>query len=171
MIIEVIFLIGLSFFLVYLSISDIKSHEIPFLASIAALVFSVVFIFIINITNLNSGEILPDLSNAFKGLIVGGGLAALVVILSGEKALGMGDIILFGIMGVSVGLPNLLIAFLLAVYSATFYGVFLAIKNNKFRGLEVPLVPFISFGIIGAILFSGYINDFLQRFTLLSILG
>lgn len=167
MIPTLIFIVILSSFLVYLSISDIKSHEISFIVTLAALIFSVVYIIGLNLLHLN--DYLPDLGNALKGLFVAGGLSGLLVLLTKEKALGSGDIFLFSIMGISLGFSNLLFGFLLAIYSAVFYGIFLAIKKKKFHGLEVPLVPFISFGIIGGILLSPILASYLAQFTILSI--
>jgi len=148
----VIFFLLISVILVYLSIFDIKYKEIPFIPCLIGLGISAFFVILNTLLGSPSANI-PTFQDALIGFILLAGLIWIIVFITKERGMGEGDIFLFGIMGISLGLSNLFTGFLVCVYSATIYGLILSVIKRKFHGLQIPLVPFISVGIILTLIF------------------
>lgn len=51
------------------------------------------------------------------------------------------------ISGILVGMDNLLWLYV-TIFSALIYGLFLAKKKKKFKGLKIPFVPFMVLGMV-----------------------
>jgi prepilin signal peptidase PulO-like enzyme (type II secretory pathway) len=133
--------------LVYLSIQDFKSKTIS--RNITFLLLSVVFLF--NSLTL----LLYNYTFAYQALLGGlvlGAVFLICVLISKEKALGMGDVYLFMVMGMLVGLERIFFALSIMVLSALFF-TFVKYKKINFKQ-RIPLVPFITIGIFLTVLFS-----------------
>ncbi len=89
--------------------------------------------------------------NIMSTLILGT-LFQLIVLISKEKALGQGDVRVAIITGLLIGLNSLMSWGYITVFSALIYGLIIAYKKKKFKGLKIPLVPFMVLGIITLIL-------------------
>ncbi len=150
--------------LLYLSFHDIRFNEIPTLPTIGGIVITLFFIIINSLFNLNI-EKLPSLLDGLIGALIAGGVIFLIVFISKEKAMGKGDILLAIIMGLSLGYRNLFIGFSIAIYSGTIYGLVLSLIKRKFHGLTLPFVPFISLGIVLALLYSSDIINIYYKLT------
>ena len=57
-------------------------------------------------------------------------------------------------LGAMLGWPNTIVAFYAIVIPAAVVGILYAVKKKVFRGLQVPLVPFMLLGYIVATFFS-----------------
>jgi prepilin signal peptidase PulO-like enzyme (type II secretory pathway) len=131
--------------LVYLSWQDIKEQQI----SRNITLFTTFFALLSNSIALMFFNYEP----AYQALLGGGILGAvflLYLLLTKEKALGMGDVFLFMIMGLLVGLQNIILSFSIMVFSALLYSV-IKYKNVNLKQ-KIPLVPFITLGIFSTIL-------------------
>ncbi len=131
--------------LAYLSWQDIKEQQISrnitlFTVFLALLFNSIALIFF-------------DYEPAYQALL-GGGILGFVflsyLLLTKEKALGMGDVYLFMLMGLLVGLQNIFLSLAIMVFSALLYSV-IKYKNLDLKQ-KIPLVPFITLGIFSTIL-------------------
>jgi len=142
-----IFVLLLGAVLLYLSVYDLKYKAIPLIPCILGLVLAGVFV-ILNTILYGDDFLLPTIPDAIAGGVVLATAVGALVYLTKEKAMGEGDIFLFGIMGISLGFSNLFTGFLICVWSATIYGVIVALIKRKFHRLQIPLVPFISLGIL-----------------------
>lgn len=128
-------------FLIVLSWEDFKSKEISknltFLCLFLLLSFHIFSLFFYEY----------EISyQALLACLILGAPFLLCVLLTKEKALGMGDVYIFMIMGLLVGVQYLFFSLSLVVFSALAYSFF---KYKKI-GLKqkIPLVPFITFAIM-----------------------
>jgi leader peptidase (prepilin peptidase) / N-methyltransferase len=134
-------------FLIYLSIQDIKSKTISRNLTLSLLfllfIFNSLALLIYNSTFAHQ---------ALLGSLVLGGVFLLCVLITKERALGMGDVYLFMIMGMLVGLNQIFFSLAIMVLSALLF-TFFKYKKIDFKQ-KIPLVPFITFGIFLTLLFS-----------------
>lgn len=97
--------------------------------------------------------VLSPYQNIMSTLILGS-LFQLIVLISKEKALGQGDVRIALIVGLLIGMNNLVLWSYITVFSALIYGFVLGYRKGKFKGLKIPFVPFMVLGIITTILLS-----------------
>lgn len=88
----------------------------------------------------------------FLSTLILGSLFQLTVLLSKEKALGQGDVRIAIIVGLLIGYNNIIYWSYITVFSALFYGLIIAYKKKKFKGLKIPFVPFMVLGTMIIIL-------------------
>lgn len=98
------------------------------------------------------------LGGAFLASIIG-----LVFVLSHKGGMGDGDIFLFSITGLMLGLKGGLIAFMITVFSGAMFGIIKALRVGKLKKTKIQLAPFIALGTIIVLLFQQEIlNLYLQ---------
>ena len=95
------------------------------------------------------------------GGLVGFSLIALIIIVS-KGGMGAGDMKLFGVIGIILGFPNVLLAFFLANLIGLLYSLPLIIGAKKGWKKEVPFGPAI---IIGSLLTYFYGTDFITWYV------
>lgn len=130
--------------LIYLAYYDFKKMEVHpklslSLISVLGIVNIILFIF-----QRDSGV---GYDNLF-GAITLGAIFQLIVLLTKERGLGQGDVRIAIICGILVGFSNLISWLYITIFSSLFFGIVVAIKKKKFRGLKIPFVPFMVLGII-----------------------
>jgi leader peptidase (prepilin peptidase)/N-methyltransferase len=154
------YLIILCIFLLlsYLAYFDFKKMEVHNTISL----FLMIFLLLLNIVLYIWGDrdngipisenysYIPYL-NFFSALTIGS-VFQLVVIVSKEKALGLGDVRIGIIIGLLIGYDNLLLWLQITVFTALIYGLYIASKKGKIKGIRIPFVPFMVLGCIGSIL-------------------
>ncbi len=94
-----------------------------------------------------------DPLNHLLGGILLAGIIGLVYILSKKGGMGEGDIFLFGITGLMLGVEGGLVAFFITVMSGSIIGIIKSIKTKKIKDVKIQLAPFIAFGTIIALFF------------------
>lgn len=104
------------------------------------------------------------------GGFAGGGIL-LVIYLIGlavykQEALGFGDVKLFFVIGLYLGLKLTAIAFLFSIFAGAIGGILVMIIGKKDKKTEIPFGPFIVFGTIlsvlaGDFVYNWYIGIFL----------
>lgn len=80
--------------------------------------------------------------NSIIGAVVGYGLLALIIILS-KGGMGAGDMKLFGVLGIVLGLGNTLLTFFLASLFGAVLGVILQIGQKIGKRQAIPFGPYI----------------------------
>lgn len=128
--------------LIAAAIIDIKEHRIPdilvFFGAAAGLAFS-----------------LFDFRRGLWGGFIGGitaGLVLLLIYYIAKGGLGMGDVKLFGCVGIYLGFPDTVSAMLIAsILSGLFSLVLICVKRVN-RKLELPFAPFILIGVLAVII-------------------
>ncbi|SEL27970.1 prepilin peptidase [Ruminococcus albus] len=101
-----------------------------------------------------------------KSMIIGAfviSIPLLVISLaSHEKAMGMGDVYLMAAAGLFLGVPNVLIAMLIALVSGSIVGIILKHTNGS---SVFAFGPYLALGIAVAALYGDAIADFYVHFT------
>ncbi len=138
--------------LFYLAVYDLLWMEIPVMVvgygTIVVIVLNAVFILFRILTNQEFSQVhLGWLDNLLVGIASAFALYLLVKATK-EKGLGVGDIWIAMMIGLAIGWPNIISAFYTMIFSATAIGLLFALKERKFKGLKVPLVPFMALGFI-----------------------
>lgn len=129
--------------LIAASIIDIRERRIPDILIIAGVVAG----FILKLYNPEHGVV--------DGL-VGGSTAVLVLLLiyySTKGGIGLGDVKLFGCIGVYLGLESTVSAMLIAAFLSGLFSLVLICLNRDNRKREIPFAPFIMAGALAAIIF------------------
>lgn len=144
-------------FLAYFDFNKMEVHKTVSLVLMLVLLTINVLLFFIKgshteIVVLNSWVFSPY-QNIMSTLILGT-LFQLIVLISKEKALGQGDVRIAIIVGLLIGLNNLIYWAYITVFSALIYGLIVAYKKRKFKGLRIPFVPFMTLGCMIVLLFN-----------------
>ncbi|MBZ1345436.1 MAG: prepilin peptidase [Candidatus Nealsonbacteria bacterium] len=148
-------------FLIVIFVYDLKHYIIPDRIIYSAIGIALIFNFQFLIFNQFS---------IFKFSILSGLGAAIffltIVLISGGKWMGIGDIKLAFLMGLILGWPNILVALFLAFLLGAFIGAILLISRKKTLKSEIPFGPFLVSGTFISIFFgpqiiSFYLNLFL----------
>lgn len=106
------------------------------------------------------------------GLICGGGTLVLIYIIElivKKEVMGGGDIKLFGMVGLFLGIKYGILTVLLSVYLGAIYGIFAIIYNrlkNKDYSSMIPYGPFISLGALITVLCGTNIIDWYMNLFL-----
>lgn len=128
----------------YIAYKDFKTMEIDNLTSLVLMLFLIVITVIL--------FFIPSYKEwAYQkllGAVILGSIFQLIVLLTKEKGLGQGDVRLAIISGILVGIDNLVPWLYITIFSALIYGLVLAKKKKKFKGLKIPFVPFMVLGIV-----------------------
>ncbi len=121
---------------------DIDHRIIPDKLNLFGIVSGIVFVF------------LPDslsVKNALLGFVAGGGLLLLVAVIS-RGAMGGGDIKLFAVIGIFLGLEKTVLALFLTFLFGGIAGILLIAAKIKSRKDYIPFGPFIGIGAFIAIM-------------------
>lgn len=89
----------------------------------------------------------------FMGFLMGFGVLFLVYLFA-KNAIGMGDIKLFGVIGITCGFQHTYTILFLSVLLAACYGIFLILFRKQKRDCEMAFAPFILIGYISSIIIS-----------------
>lgn len=87
------------------------------------------------------------------GFIMGAGVLLLVYLFA-KNAIGMGDIKLFGVLGITCGFELTYTILFLAVLLASCYGLYLILVRKKKKDYEMAFAPFIFVGYITSVFIS-----------------
>lgn len=133
--------IVLSTILIVVSFIDLKHRIIPNSIVIVTLLLGIIFLFI--------GDI--SLMNSILGMIFGGGLLLLFALIPG--AMGGGDIKIMFALGAFLGYRKTLWALILAFVLASIISVMLILFKIKGRRDHIPFGPFLALGTFISFLF------------------
>ena len=160
LILKYIFLICLFSSLVFLAYFDFKKMEVHATISLILIVVLLLLNLGIYISSGSDGFVFIGENwryspyQNFISTIILGSIFLLIFLLSKEKGLGEGDIRIAIIIGLIIGFQNVLLWSYITVFSALIYGLILAFKKRKLKGLKIPFVPFMTLGCIVVILLS-----------------
>lgn len=151
---DTVFYLGAFSALIVIFVYDLKYMEIPMI--IIWLVSGWTLVYLLLFDWLNYGFQLNILGfRTFSG-ILGAMIAFLfffvIVSVSKEKWMGMGDAYLALLAGLIVGFPNIILAMTLAFAIGSVVGVILVIMGKKKMQSQIPFAPFLVSALIIAIL-------------------
>ncbi len=170
--VRIAFLLIFTCFLIIIFVYDLKHYIIPdkiIYPAIAIALFYQLLRPVLNevvvsgfgIFNLEIGILKPILSAILAGLFF-----LSIVLFSGGKWMGVGDVKLAFFMGLFLSFPNILIALFLAFFIGAIIGIGLIMSGKKTLKSEVPFGPFLVVGTFialfwGQAIINWYLNLFL----------
>ena len=131
-------------------VSDIKYMIIPNKVLLFFLPFFIVLHFVAPIDPWWS---------PIAGAVVGFGIIAVIIIIS-RGGMGAGDMKLFGLLGLVLGLPKVLLTFFLACLLGSIFGIFFMLIGLIKRKQPVPFGPYIIIATLISFFFSDNIFQF-----------
>jgi prepilin signal peptidase PulO-like enzyme (type II secretory pathway) len=150
-----IYYLGIASALIAIFVYDFLYMEIPGLVLWPAVGWAVAFNLLLDWNRTDLGN------NIFNSLTFSGTLAAfaafifffLMVAVSREKWMGMGDAYLVILLGLVSGWPQILLALMLAFAIGAIFGlVLIALKKKKMES-QIPFAPFLVLGTVISLLF------------------
>lgn len=159
--------------LLYQAVSDIYTYEVSADSTASLVIMIIASNVLIGLTRV-SLEILFNLDGsqfmsftkmgtleALFGLILGYTLVWLLIRFFGEKYIGRGDADILAIIGGSLGILGLLVAIFISSILGSIIGGMYSIRKKKFKGVIIPMVPFLLLGYLIAFGYTDLIIDFL----------
>ena len=154
--ISLLLLILASVFLV-LALVDSETQLIPDRLSVIALAVTAFSLVILRVPNLLHRPILlglPTFEHGVVGALIGVGILGSIVLVTKGRGMGIGDIKLAGVLGLSLGGPATLLALFTGFVSGAIVGLVLIQGKKASLKTAVPFGPFLVFGWLIAILWS-----------------
>ena len=161
---ETVYYLILVSLLVIITFIDIDHYIIPD----GIIIFGLVTALILNILGIG----IPIKESLIGSIICGGGMLILIHLIElvvKKEVMGGGDIKLFAMIGLFLGIKGGILTIILSVYIGAIYGVGIIIYsklNNKEYNSMIPYGPFIS---VGAIIVLLYGNNILNWYSNLFI--
>jgi len=164
-ILNTIFLFYIASSLIVIFVYDLKHYIIPdkilFPAIVIAFIFRILNLF--GNWKLEIGNLAP-LGNYLLAAIVGSVFFLLIFLISKGRAMGFGDVKLAFLMGLLLGLPNVLTALFLAFFFGAIIGIILMVFGKKKLKSEMPFGPFLIAGTFITMLFGNQIIQWYLNF-------
>lgn len=144
-----IYYAGIASFLIVIFVYDFLYLEIPGLALWPAIGFAIVFNLFFDWGRVDLASLGVLGSSVYSGTL--GAMAAftfffLMVVISKEKWMGMGDAYLVILLGLILGWPQILLALMLAFALGALSGIILILLKKKKMGSQIPFAPFLILG-------------------------
>lgn len=136
--------------LVVIATYDILHKEIPDVLTYLAILFAAGFIAFKFASSGGTADI-ASWANYGYGLIIGGGFFAFLVVISGQKWMGAGDVLLGIFMGIFLGFPNIVLALFVAFLAGAIAGLFMMGFGKKKLKDAVPFAPFLVLATVIAV--------------------
>ena len=126
--------------------TDVLAYRVPNVITYPAIAGAVVI-----------AALMPDadLLEALAGGGLAGGVLLLPSLLTGGRGIGMGDVKLAAFAGLALGFTNVSPALLFMALGGGAFAVILLTTGLRKRGEPIPYAPFISAGVIAALLWQG----------------
>ncbi|MCX6723590.1 MAG: prepilin peptidase [Candidatus Staskawiczbacteria bacterium] len=157
------FMFYVSYSMIIIFVYDLKHYLIPDKVLFPAIIITFIYKFFENlafshwdlIRNLkleigNSASVL----NLVLAVVIASGFFFAIWLVSRGKWMGFGDVKLAVLMGLLLGLPNVLLALFLAFLFGAIIGVMLMVFDKKNLKSEIPFGPFLIIGTFIAMLWS-----------------
>lgn len=130
-------------FLIAAAIIDIRERRIPDKLVLAGVTIGLVF------------SLFDPNRDIFSSLIGGttAGLVLLLIYYITKGGLGLGDVKLFGCIGIYLGFESTVSAMLISAVLSGLYSLVLICINSDNKKRELPFAPFILAGVLAAIVF------------------
>lgn len=144
----------LSYLMIVISVFDITSMEIPDFFLWLMLGASVLYVLFgqFGFTNYSIG-----IYNALIGMAVYAGFPLLIVLLTREKGMGMGDFKIGLPLGLVVGYPLAVVGLFMSIFAGSIFGLGLVFSKSKKLKDAMPFGPFMVFGFFIALFFGEWL--------------
>jgi len=148
--ISVLYLFYISSALIVIFVYDLKHYIIPDKVLFPAIITALIYNFILL---LPGAEPAQHMFYTFLAAIIASGFFLIIFLISKGKWMGFGDVKLAVLMGLLLGLPNVLAALFLAFFFGAIIGIILMVFKKKSLKSEIPFGPFLIFGTFMAMLY------------------
>ncbi len=142
------FLFYIASSLVIIFIYDLKHYIIPDRVLFPAIIITIIYRLLENF---------PLFLNYFWAVAVASGFFLFIFLISRGRWMGFGDVKLAVLMGLLLGLPNVLVALFLAFFFGAVIGVILMVRGKKKLKSEIPFGPFLILGTFITLLWGNLI--------------
>jgi leader peptidase (prepilin peptidase) / N-methyltransferase len=162
---SLVLLVIVSMIFLFLAIYDMWKYEID-IVPLGVMLLLVIISFIVDPSHskeLYNYDFL-SLTTLAVGLIASL-IVVLLIVISKGKGLGVGDVFVVAFIVMSLGWEQSLVGLQVTIYVAAIFGLIIARIKNKFHGLIIPLVPFLMFGWMIALVYGQQIIDVYLNFT------
>jgi leader peptidase (prepilin peptidase)/N-methyltransferase len=105
-----------------------------------------------------------QISNYLLAALIASSFFLIIFLISRGRAMGFGDVKLAVLMGLLLGLPNVLVALFLAFLFGAIIGVILMVFKKKSLKSEIPFGPFLIAGTFIAMLYGNQIIQWYLNF-------
>jgi prepilin signal peptidase PulO-like enzyme (type II secretory pathway) len=148
--------------LIIIFIYDLKHYIIPDKVLLPAIAITVVYDFFVPCSMFH----VPCLINYFLAAIIASTFFLIIFLISKGRAMGFGDVKIAVLMGLLLGLPNVLVALFLAFFFGAIIGIILMVFKKKRLKSEIPFGPFLITGTFIALLWGNQlVNWYLRMFV------
>jgi prepilin signal peptidase PulO-like enzyme (type II secretory pathway) len=145
--------------LVFLAVYDLKWMLLPNVVLIPAIGIQLGWVVVRWLLGAPTGSLTGPL---FAAVAAGLGFLVLALLANG-RLMGLGDVKLVLLMGLVLGVKNMIVALLIGFNAAAFIGVILMILGRKKRTDYLPFGPFLVLGTIVAYVYGApIVNWYLQ---------
>jgi prepilin signal peptidase PulO-like enzyme (type II secretory pathway) len=151
---NLIFFFYIASSLIIIFVYDLRHYLIPDKVLFPAIVITLIY----DLTNFQ--QIWNDLLAA----VIAAGFFLLIFLMSKGRAMGFGDVKLAILMGLLLGLPNILAALFLAFLFGAIIGIILMLIHKKGLKSEIPFGPFLIAGTFAAIFLGNQIVQWYSAF-------
>jgi prepilin signal peptidase PulO-like enzyme (type II secretory pathway) len=169
------FLFYIASSLIVIFVYDLRYYLIP--DKVLLPTIAIIFIFrFLEFLNFSHWDLIRNLkleiwnsaaiSNFILAAIIASGFFLIIFLISGGRWMGFGDVKLAVLLGLLLGLPNILVALFLAFFSGALMGTILMVLKKKNLKSEIAFGPFLIAGTFIALLWgSEIINWYLKIFN------
>ena len=158
--IHLIFLLFVVSVLIVLFVTDVRDGLLPNSVVLPAVTIVATYKLLLVVVGLSQFSVL--FTDLLTALVVAGIFFAIVA-LSGEKAMGGGDVKLAFLIGLAVGWPAVTVALFTSFLTGAIVAVMLILVGKKRFGQSVPFGPFLSLGAFIALFWGREIIDLYLR--------
>ncbi len=148
----------ISSILIVIATYDVLHMEVPDILTYLGIFFALglVFLILLESQSLRLEFLIPY----GYAILAAGGFLGFLVILSGEKWMGTGDILLGVLMGILLGMPAVLVGLFFAFVLGSLVGVILILTKKKNLKDAVPFGPFLVAGTFIALFWGERLINF-----------
>jgi leader peptidase (prepilin peptidase)/N-methyltransferase len=126
-------------------------------ATIIAAFFAIINIVFHSAWKLDFLVYSPTIWNLVLGGVIGGGFFLILVLISGEKWMGWGDVKLGTFLGIILGYPLILVSLFFSFTIGSIVSIILIVAKKKTRKDIVPFGPFLVIGALIALFVGRYV--------------
>src|SRR3989344_2322799 len=171
--INILFLLYISSVLIIIFIYDLKHYLIPDKVLFPAIVIIVLYRLFenLNILILNSNfkfqiSNFAHITNYIIAVLIASGFFLCIFLISRGAWMGFGDVKLAILLGLILGLPNILVGLFLAFFFGAIIGIILMLFNKKGLKSEIPFAPFLILGTFTALFWGQEIINWYTHFLI-----
>ena len=147
--IYLLFLFYISSALIVIFVYDLKSYIIPDKVLLPAIAITLIYNFV---SMFPAVDYWNHIFYNILAAVIASGFFLLIFLFSKGKAMGFGDVKLAFLMGLLLGMTNVLLALFLAFFFGAIIGVILMVSQRKTLKSEIPFGPFLITGTFISIL-------------------